>query len=197
MTARIIPFPLRLAPQGKVLGPPAKVIPMRAPGSKDAVRCAWELYEQACKIDEDPARYDEAGALYLEALTLDPELALARVNLGNIFFKKGQEQAAIHCYELAMELDAWQPEANYNMGYILLERGDAKGAILWMLKAAQRDYRFADAHFNLGVAYEQVGERALAQQSYRRYLEIEWTGPWADMARAYLRDPPPKRGRKK
>jgi hypothetical protein len=36
------------------------------------------------------------------------------------------------------------------------------------------------------MAYEQLGERARAHTHWKRYLEIEPTGPWADIARHHL-----------
>ena len=48
------------------------------------------------------------------------------------------------------------------------------------------DPRFADAHFNLAMAYEQAGERARARPHWKRYLELEPTGTWADIARKHI-----------
>ncbi|HSQ62362.1 MAG TPA: tetratricopeptide repeat protein [Polyangiaceae bacterium] len=49
-----------------------------------------------------------------------------------------------------------------------------------------RDARFADAHFNLAMAYEQLGERGKARGHWKRYLDLEPQGTWADIARKHL-----------
>ena len=199
MTAKIIPFPLRLATQGKLQGPPAKVLAMRDHQGRPMARAdrearAYELYVNASAIDELPGREDEAVGMYLEALALDPELALANTNLGNIFWRKGDAEGAIERYRRALDVDPLQPEANYNLGYTRLEQGDAKGAVPWLVKATQSDGRFADAWFNLGVAHETLRELGPMRAAFKRYLELEPTGVWAEMASESLsRGLPPKR----
>ena len=37
-------------------------------------------------------------------------------------------------------------------------------------------------------AYEHVGERGRARECWKRYLELEPTGTWADIARSHLGD---------
>ena len=68
----------------------------------------------------------------------------------------------------------------------MLERGDAKGASAAFEQAIERDSRFGDAHFNLAMAYEQLGERAKARFHWRRYLDLEPNGAWADIAKKHL-----------
>ena len=149
-------------------------------------RTAYDLYAKASTLDEDPATYDEAESLYKRAILLDPSLAIAYTNLGNIRFRRGDDHGAEELYAKALEIDARQPEAHYNVGYVLLERGDAKGAAARFEKAISADPRFADAHYNLAMAYEQAGERASAKRHWRRYLELEPCGTWAEIARQHL-----------
>jgi Tfp pilus assembly protein PilF len=68
----------------------------------------------------------------------------------------------------------------------MLERGESRRAVFYFERALAADPRFSDAHFNLAMAYEQVGERAKARPHWKRYLEIEPTGTWADIAREHL-----------
>jgi len=149
-------------------------------------RTAYDLYVRASALDEDPATYEEAEALYREAIDLDPQLAIAHTNLGNILFRRGEDQAAEALYMTAIAIDDRQPEAHYNLGYVMLERGDAKRASDHFEKAISRDSRFADAHFNLAMACEQLGERSRARIHWKRYLDLEPQGTWADIARKHL-----------
>ncbi len=153
---------------------------------KERARTAYDLYVKASALDEDPDTLDEAEALYKRALELDPWLAIAYTNLGNIRFRRGNEEEAEVLYRKALSLEAAQPEAQYNLGYVMLERGQADEAIEFFKGAIASDPRFSDAYFNLAMAYEQAGDPARARPCWRRYLEIEPTGTWADIARRHL-----------
>jgi tetratricopeptide (TPR) repeat protein len=149
-------------------------------------RAAYELYVRGSQLDEDPATLDEAEQLYQRALELDPWLAIAYTNLGNIRFRRGDEEAAEKLYEKALSLDRAQPEAQYNLGYVMLERGRPGEAVECFKGAIASDPQFADAYFNLAMAYEQAGDAAKARPCWRKYLEIEPTGTWAEIARKHL-----------
>ncbi|AUX43204.1 MerR family transcriptional regulator [Sorangium cellulosum] len=159
---------------------------LRPKVGKERARTAYELYMQASQLDENPATMDEAEALYRRALEIDPWLAIAYTNLGNICFRRNAEDQAEALYLKALELDAAQPEAQYNLGYVMLERGRAAEAIRYFHGAIQSDPRFADAYYNLAMAYEQVGDPTKARPCWRRYLELEPTGTWAEIARKHL-----------
>ncbi|HZU84758.1 MAG TPA: tetratricopeptide repeat protein [Polyangiaceae bacterium] len=150
-------------------------------------KTAYDLYVQASALDEDPATYGQAEELYERALRLDPSLAIAYTNLGNIRFRRGDEAAAEALYRRAIEVDPQQPEAHYNLGYVMLERGEARDATSHFERALQGDPRFADAHFNLAMAWERLGDRARARPHWKNYLELEPSGTWADVAREHLR----------
>jgi tetratricopeptide (TPR) repeat protein len=160
---------------------------LRPETSPARARTAYELYVQASALDEDPATFDQAEDLYGRAIRLDPSLAIAYTNLGNIRFRRGDEPRAEELYRRAIEVDPHQPEAHYNLGYVMLERGDARGATAYFERALEGDPRFADAHFNLAMAWEQLGERNRARPHWRKYLDLEPTGTWADVAREHLR----------
>ncbi|MDP9037521.1 MAG: tetratricopeptide repeat protein [Myxococcota bacterium] len=158
--------------------------PVAAPSRSET---AYDLYVQASALDENPATYDQAEELYGHALRLDPSLAIAYTNLGNIRFRRGDEAGAEALYRRALEIDPRQPEAHYNLGYVLLERGDSPGAVGFFERALEGDPRFADAHFNLAMAWEQTGNRGRARPHWRRYLDLEPSGTWSDIAREHLK----------
>ena len=160
---------------------------LRPETSQARARTAYDLYVQASALDEDPATYAQAEELYERAIRLDPSLAIAYTNLGNIRFRRGDEAAAIDLYRRAIEVDTRQPEAHYNLGYVMLERGDARAATAYFEQALLGDPRFADAHFNLAMAWEQLGERGRARPHWRKYLELEPGGTWSDVAREHLK----------
>ena len=149
-------------------------------------RSAYDLYMRASTLDEDPDTFDEAERLYKRATELDPMLAIAYTNLGNIRFRRGDEQGAEQLYRKALEIDDRQPEAHYNLGYVMLERGYASRAVTYFEAAITADPKFADAHFNLAMAQEALGDKTRARIHWKKYLEIEPTGTWADIARDHL-----------
>jgi Flp pilus assembly protein TadD len=160
---------------------------LRPEASPSRARTAYDLYVEASALDEDPSTYDQAEELYGRAIRLDPGLAIAYTNLGNIRFRRGDEVGAVELYERAIQIDSRQPEAHYNLGYVMLERGDARKATKHFERALEGDPRFADAQFNLAMAWEQLGERAKARPHWKKYLELEPQGAWADVAREHLK----------
>lgn len=159
---------------------------LRPKSKSDRERTAYDLYVKASELDESPDTVEEAELLYRRAIEIEPDLAIAYTNLGNLHFRRGEEDAAVALYESALARDATQPEARYNLGYVSLERGNADVAVTHFEAAIAADPRFADAHFYLAMAYESLGLRDKARPSWKRYLDIEPTGTWADVARKHL-----------
>lgn len=159
---------------------------LRPNAGRARARTAYDLYVKASQLDEDPSTMSEAESLYRRAIELDPWLAIAYTNLGNICFRRGEEDAAVALYRKALLIDTAQPEAQYNLGYVMLERGEAEQAVNFFRGAIRSDPRFADAYFNLAMAYEQIGAPDEARPCWHKYLEIEPTGTWADIARRHL-----------
>ena len=150
-------------------------------------RTAYELYLEGCRLDEDEATFARAEEMYRRAVELDPELANALTNLGNVRFRRGFPVEAEALYRKALGIDSDQPEAYYNLGFLYYERGDAKAAVPCFARAVETDPAFADAHFNLAMALEEIGQRASAKKHWRIYLQLEPEGAWAEVARRHLK----------
>lgn len=159
---------------------------LRPTAGRQRARTAYELYLRASELDEDPATMAEAEALYKKAIELDPWLTIAYTNLGNICFRRQNIAAAEELYRKALELDTKQPEAQYNLGYVMLERGHAEEAIPLFLGALDADPQFSDAYFNLAMAYEQIGQSQQARPFWAKYIELEPSGTWTEIARRHL-----------
>lgn len=159
---------------------------LRPSAGRERARTAYELYLRASQLDEDPATMDEAERLYRQAISLDPWLAIAYTNLGNIRFRRQDPEGAEAMYRKALEIDARQPEAQYNLGYVTLERGDPEASIPLFLGAIEADPKFADAYFNLAMAYEQVGESQKARPFWKNYIQLEPSGTWTEIAKRHL-----------
>jgi tetratricopeptide (TPR) repeat protein len=147
---------------------------------------AYVLYTEACKIDDNPKTYNEAEKLYRQAVELDPDLACAWVNIGNVVFRKGNRLQAFSCYETAISIDKSSVEANYNLGFLCLENGEYTKAAEWFKKSIKLDPNFEDAHYNLAVTYYDLGDKKNAKIHFKKYLKIDTNGTWAESAQKYI-----------
>lgn len=162
---------------------------------KSDPRSADDLYREATACDDvEPKKAED---LYLRALAIDPSMAVARCNLGNLYFRQGAIAKAEEAYTRAIKDDPRCAEAHYNLGYLFLDRGQPREAIARFERSVDIDPRFADAWFNLAMACEQTGAPERARACWQKYLDIEPRGTWADIARKHLELPKPKRVRRK
>ena len=149
-------------------------------------RSAEEWFERGCRIDSDPASYDDAVDAYTRAIAADPHFADAYCNLGSVFFNQGRRAQAQTCFERAVALDAGCVEARLNLATLLEEDG-LNGAALRHYKIAVRgDPLCADTHVSLALLYGKLELPGAARRHWRRYLQIEPQGSWADVARRHL-----------
>jgi tetratricopeptide (TPR) repeat protein len=160
---------------------------LRPKRSEPRLREAFELYAKGAEMDETLSTLGEAEELYRRAIQLDPSLAMAYTNLGNVRFRRGDIAGAETLYQQALDIDPKQAEAHYNLGYVRLERGEPEKAVVFLEQAVEADPAFADGHFNLAMAYEQLNARDKAQPHWQRYLTLEPAGTWADIVRQHLR----------
>lgn len=151
-------------------------------------RTAYEWYLEGCRLDESDETVAEAEDAYHRAIHMDPTLANAYTNLGNLLYRTGSAGDARALYEKAIEVDPDQPEGHYNLGFVEFECQDLENAKKRFLRAVELDPTFSDAYFNLAMTLYKLGELDEARIQWQRYLDFEPDGPWADVARERLRD---------
>ncbi|MEY4580015.1 MAG: hypothetical protein RL701_4718 [Pseudomonadota bacterium] len=156
-------------------------------GPENEHRRAYEAYLEGCRLDESEQTFDAAEAAYRRAIALDPTLANAFTNLGNLMFKRERLEEAEKFYARALKLDPEQPEAHYNAGFLAFERGDAPAAVASFERALESDPGFADAHFNLAMALQELGRGDAARPHWETYLKLDPDSKWAEIARRQLR----------
>jgi tetratricopeptide (TPR) repeat protein len=147
---------------------------------------AYEHYLEGLRLDEDETTQGRAEGAYRRALELDPRLANALVNLGNLRLARGDLDEAEGLYRRALVADPRLAEAPYNLGYLLAERGRHREAAEAFTHALRLQPEFPEAHFNLGNVCAELGELARAAEHYRAYLTLEPDGRWSALARQYL-----------
>jgi len=153
-------------------------------------RTAYEWYLEGCRLDEDPATLAKAEEAYHRAIYLDPKLANAYTNLGNLRYRAGESEDAKILYAKAIEVDGGQPEAHYNLGFLEFEDGNLGRARDCFERAVVLDPTFADAHFNLAMTLYRLDIEQGAREHWRSYLALDPEGPWAEIARRRLSDAP-------
>ena len=146
---------------------------------------AYRHFVEACAA-EDRGDSQLAEHLFRQAIDLEPNMAAALTNLGNLVYRQGEVEEARKLYERALEHDPNQPEARYNLANALEDLGEIEGAITELRKVCAAAPEFADAHYNLGLLLAQLGGTAQAKQHLERYLELDTASDWATHARTYL-----------
>lgn len=142
-----------------------------APGpAGDPVARARRAFEEALDLeDADPKAAREA---YARALTLDPELVDARINLGRLAHEAGDAAQAVRVYREALARDPDDPVIHFNLALALEDTDGPQAAVAGYERALQLDPDFADAHWNLAELYERLDRRADALRHYRAYRTL-------------------------
>ncbi len=141
-----------------------------------------ELFDEALE-HHDNGRREEAAALYLRAIELDPKDPVLYFNLANVQYEQGLLDDSCATYLAATQLDPQYVEAWNALGCVLSQMGRSKEAVVAFRRAIELVPDYGDAHFNLASELEQIGEFASANKHWRRYVELDTTGPWAETAR--------------
>ncbi len=154
--------------------------------TKEQALSAYEWYLEGCRLDESPETLSAAEEAYHKAIHLDPTMANAYTNLGNLRYRLGSVEDARVLYEKAVEVDPEQPEAYYNLGFLEFEAQNYERAEKLFSRAVALDSSFADARFNWAITLFRLKKNELAGKQLEAYLQLDPSGPWADLARQRL-----------
>ncbi len=146
---------------------------------------AYRYFVEACAA-EDRGDGQTAEHMFRLAIDLEPNMAAALTNLGNLVYRQGELDEARKLYERALEHDPIQPEARYNLANVLEDLGQTEAAVTELRKVCATAPDFPDAHYNLGIMLAQLGGTAQARHHLERYLELDTGSDWATHARTYL-----------
>lgn len=147
---------------------------------------AYRYFVEACAA-EDRGDSESAEHLFRQAIDLEPSMAAALTNLGNLMYRQGEMAEARQFYERALECDPAQPEARYNLANVLEDLGEVELAIAELRRVCVAAPEFADAHYNLGIMLAMHHNSTTQARSHlERYLELDAGSDWADHARSFL-----------
>jgi tetratricopeptide (TPR) repeat protein len=125
---------------------------------------------------------DNQGAIiaYNEAIRLNPNLAEAYNNRGNVRNDLGDKQGAIDDYTLAIKINPNLAEAYYNRGIVRYDLGDKPGAIDDYTLAIKINPNYAQAYYNRGIVRNELGDKPGAIDDFNLAIKIN-----PNLAQAY------------
>jgi tetratricopeptide (TPR) repeat protein len=116
----------------------------------------------------------EAIRVFDEVLRLNPEAAVAHMELGTIFGRQNKLDKAVRHLREAVRLDGDRlPDAHVNLGVALRRLGQLDEAVVSLKRAIAIDRRLAPAHTTLALIYGQQGKMAEAADHFHTAIELE------------------------
>jgi Flp pilus assembly protein TadD len=116
---------------------------------------------------------------YVRALTSDAKDFQSLIGAGRAALELGDTQAAAGFFARADEVNPRSPLPQLGMGAVSVANGDAAAAMPYFARAQQLGATAAMLGTDRGLAYDMLGQQALAQADYRAALN----GPDPDEAR--------------
>ncbi|MTJ11156.1 tetratricopeptide repeat protein [Anabaena sp. UHCC 0187] len=116
--------------------------------------------------------YDEAIADYTQAITINPQFAIAYSNRGLNYGKQGKIDLEIADYTQAIVINPQLADAFNNRGIVYGKQGKTELAISDFNQAIAINPKFTDAYTNRGVAYIQAGKIELAIPDFNQAIAI-------------------------
>ena len=131
----------------------------------------------------------KAIGLFRQALTLNPTLAEAQLNLANAFLVGNQPQLALQQAQQVAQADKGSAAAWYVIGCAHLRLGDAENALKALRQSQQIDPAVTALNFQLALAHERLGQADDAMQQLQTVIEFEPEHPAAHyrLSQIYLR----------
>ena len=141
--------------------------------------------EIACRhLDEH--RFGAAIEALRMALMERPDDAELQFYLADALYRSDLAQAALERYYCAVECDHEYIEAWTQLGCLHVELGDPERAVDAFRVAIAIHDEYPDAHWHLAETLCRLGQEEEAAPHWRRYLEFDANGPWAETARQHL-----------
>ncbi|HNW45303.1 MAG TPA: tetratricopeptide repeat protein [Elusimicrobiales bacterium] len=117
--------------------------------------------------------WHDSETLWRHALSINPDLPIARTNLGVALHKKGAFAEAAAHYAAVLRMNPGNAQAHNNLGRVLASQGNSAQAVSHYLEALKLDPAFAEAHYNLGFSLNKAGKTAEAAEQYRAALSLK------------------------
>ena len=136
-----------------------------------------------------PGAAGTAVAAFRQAIRLEPRHPDAYFNLGLLSAERGDLSSAVQLFKSVTVLEPDSAPAWAVLGELYRRRGRIDEALAALGRAHALDAGWPPVHFNRGVLYAgALGERDEAARAFRRFLEVQDSGPEATAARRYLEE---------
>jgi DNA-binding transcriptional MerR regulator len=171
--------------------------PRQTPASSEAAihptapqedRSRWtahDWFEEGRRLADEGHLADAVEAFRL-SLMEDADAPEVQFYLAEALYRLGNATGALERYHVAAELDHNYIEAWTQIGCLHAELGQLTPAIDAFDIALDIHSDYPDAHLHKAEALHQAGRTAEAAVHWRKYLEFDQTGPWAEAARKRL-----------
>ena len=116
--------------------------------------------------------FDAAAEFYRNAVTLQPQIAELRANLGLMYYQTGKDQQAVDSFLQAVRLqpNLFVPNLFLGLDYVKVKR--FREAIPYLKRAALIKPTDPQVQLALGQAYAATGKSRLAIASYRHAVQL-------------------------
>ena len=138
---------------------------------------------ECAQTGDYPTAIERFGA----ALKDDPALHDAAYNLAVTYRRIGRHEESLAMLEDLVRRERGNAGYHFALGHARYHAGDYRRAAESFNEALRIDPGHLEALFSLASAYERGGQREQALRAWRRYLELDPRGDWADRAREHLR----------
>jgi protein O-mannosyl-transferase len=145
----------------------------RVPPPTRVAFCLFLLTTLAVQTFRQSRMYADIETLYRTTLERNPECWLFRNNLGNLLSDRGDFDAAIEQYEMAIKTRPEYADAEHNFGVALGRQNRTDEAIAHFEEAVRLNSDWAKGHRDLAKALARQEHITEAIQHFRRALEID------------------------
>ena len=111
--------------------------------------------------------------LFSGMICSDPDDATAYYNLGNVYGKSGDLEAAVTEFRTALAKDAGFTKAMVNLGVAYAKEGRMEEAVREFRAATKQDPAMPEAHLFLGIGYEKNGFLKEAASEFMTVLKLD------------------------
>ncbi len=146
---------------------------------------ADQWFEEGCRLLDE---HDTAGAIEAlrSALMSRPGSPEINFHLAEALFREENQEGALERYYAAVEADHEYLESWTQIGCIHAAQGKLQSSLEAFSIALSVHADYPDAHWHVADVLVQLGRPDEAAAHWRKYLEYDRRGPWADQARQRL-----------
>jgi tetratricopeptide (TPR) repeat protein len=149
-----------------------KAIPLRDLKNVPFSAAALNTYMKGI-LARDALRWDEAQKYFEKAVRLNPRLTGARLELGDIYYRKHQFDKEQKEYEEVLKIEPDNSEALYDLAWNLESHGKYREAAMIYENSLALDPEDTDTLYQLGLSYLVLGEKEKALAIYSRLNKLE------------------------